>query len=63
MATIFFNYCINTSSKLVTYLQYKFLKHFIPFLLNSSPKRTNILDENLHLFCVLKLPILRNQFG
>ena len=42
MAKIFFDYCINTPSKRFACLQNKFIRHFIPFLLNSSLKQTNI---------------------
>ena len=38
----FFGYCINTPSKQFTYLQNQFLRYYIPFLLKSSLKRTNI---------------------
>ena len=43
MATIYLNYCITTVSKRFAYLQNKFFRHFIPFRLKSSLKRTNIL--------------------
>ena len=42
MATIFFNYCINTPLKQFAFLQNKFFRHFIPFLFNSCLKQTNI---------------------
>ena len=42
MAAIFFNYYINTPSKRFACLQNKSFKHFIPLLLNSSLKQTNI---------------------
>ena len=38
----FFSYCISTTSKRFACLQNKIFKHFIPFLLNSSIKATNI---------------------
>ena len=42
MATIFLGYFIKMSLKQLKCLQNKFFRHFIPFLLNTSLKRTNI---------------------
>ena len=42
MAAIFFNYCFNAPSKRFAGHQNKFFRYFIPFILNSSLKRTNI---------------------
>ena len=42
MATNFFNYSLNTSSKGFACLKNKFFRHFTGFLLNSSLKLANI---------------------
>ena len=41
MATIYFNYCINTTSKLFACPQNRLFKLVIPLHLNSGLKRTN----------------------
>ena len=42
VAILFFNYCISIPSKQFACLQNRFFRYFLPFLLNSSLKRTNI---------------------
>ena len=46
----FFDYCMNTPSKQLSCLQNKLFKHFIPFLLKSRLKRTNIWMESCICF-------------
>ena len=52
----FFNYCINMPSKRFACLQNRFFGYLIPFLLNSSFKRTNIWIGSCICFVFLSIP-------
>ena len=62
-AIFFFNFYINTPTKRFACLQNKFFRHFYPFLLSSSLKRTNIWMGSCLCFAFKNAPILRDPGG